>query len=125
MTQDKPRVERCVQYVRSNFFAGEQFRDIDDCRERAEQWCSQTAGMRIHGTTRMRPAEVFAADELPQLKAVPEAVFDIPTWTHPKVAPDRHVFSEPNNCSNIVPAVHDSAGKAGTPSSAVVRGSVV
>ena len=61
--RDKPRVERCVQYVRSNFFAGEYFRDIDDCRARAEYWCSQTAGMRIHGTTRMRPAEVFAADE--------------------------------------------------------------
>ena len=58
---------------------------------RAEQWCAQIAGMRIHGTTRLRPAEVFAADELPTLKPVPEAVFDIPTWTHPKVAPDRHV----------------------------------
>lgn len=89
--RDKPRVERCVQYVQSNFYAGEHFRDIDDCRERAQLWCSQTAGMRIHGTTRMRPAEVFAADELPQLKAVPEASFDIPTWTQPKVAPDRHV----------------------------------
>lgn len=89
--RDKPRVERCVQYVRSNFYAGEHFRDINDCRERAEKWCSQTAGMRIHGTTRMRPAEVFATDELPQLTPVPEAVFDIPTWTHPKVAPDRHI----------------------------------
>ena len=51
----------------------------------------QTAGMRIHGTTRLRPAEVFAADELPALKPVPETVFDVPSWTHPKVAPDRHV----------------------------------
>ena len=39
----------------------------------------------------MRPAEVFAAEELPELKPVPEVVFDIPVWTHPKVAPDRHV----------------------------------
>jgi transposase len=89
--RDKPRVERCVQYVRSNFFAGESFRDIEDCRARAEQWCAQTAGMRIHGTTRLRPAEVFTAEELPRLKPVPDAVFDIPVWTHPKVAPDRHV----------------------------------
>src|ERR1700740_2769180 len=50
--KDKPRVERCVRYVRSNFFAGEHFRDLDDCRGRAQQWCAQTAGMRIHGTTR-------------------------------------------------------------------------
>jgi hypothetical protein len=25
-----PRVERCVQYERSSFFAGEEFRDIED-----------------------------------------------------------------------------------------------
>jgi hypothetical protein len=47
--------------------------------------------LRIHGTTRLRPAEVFAADELPALKPAPEEVFDVPVWTHPKVAPDRHV----------------------------------
>lgn len=89
--KDKPRVERCVQYVRSNFFAGEHFRDLEDCRERAQQWCAQTAGMRIHGTTRCRPADVFNAEELPALNAVPDSSFDIPVWTHPKVAPDRHV----------------------------------
>jgi transposase len=89
--RDKPRVERCVQYVRSNFFAGEQFRDLGDCRQRAEQWCAQTAGMRIHGTTRMRPAEVFSVEEAPALTPAPDAVFDIPAWSHPKVAPDRHV----------------------------------
>ncbi|GAB5014927.1 MULTISPECIES: IS21 family transposase [Mycobacterium] len=89
--RDKPRVERCVPYARSNFFAGEAFRNLGDCRARAEQWCEQVAGMRIHGTTRCRPAEVFAADELPHLKPVPDEVFDIPTWCRPKVAPDRHV----------------------------------
>jgi transposase len=89
--KDKPRVERMVQYVRSNFYAGEAFRDLDDCRSRAEHWCAATAGTRIHGTTRCRPGEVFTTDELPALKPAPEEVFDIPVWTHPKVAPDRHV----------------------------------
>ncbi len=37
------------------------------------------------------PAEVFATEEQPRLKAAPQEAFDIPTWTHPKVAPDRHV----------------------------------
>jgi hypothetical protein len=89
--RDKPRVERCVPYVRSSFFAGEQFRDIDDCRARAAQWCAEVAGLRVHGTTRLRPAEVFAIEEQPKLKPLPDEPFDIPTWTHPKVAPDRHV----------------------------------
>jgi len=100
---DKPRVERMVQYVRSNFFAGEHFQNLGDCRARAQLWCSQIAGIRIHGTTRLRPAEVFGAEELPALKPVPEDVFDIPVWAHPKVAPDRHVqvakalYSVPGN----------------------------
>ena len=89
--RDKPRVERCVPYVRSNFFAGEDFRDLNDCRARAERWCAEVAGMRVHGTTRLHPAEVFATDEQPKLKPAPDDTFDIPTWTHPKVAPDRHV----------------------------------
>jgi len=89
--RDKPRVERCVQYVRSNFFAGEQFRDLTDCRERAVIWCRDVAGTRVHGTTRQRPAEVFAVEELPLLRPVPVEPFPIPTYTHPKVAPDRHV----------------------------------
>lgn len=92
--KDKPRVERMVQYVRSNFYAGEHFQNLGDCRHRAEQWCAQTAGMRIHGTTRLRPAEVFIADELPVLKPVPDTAFDVPIWTHPKVAPDRHLLTE-------------------------------
>ncbi|WP_210414811.1 IS21 family transposase [Microlunatus elymi] len=89
--QDKPRVERCVQYARSNFFAGESFNGLDDCRARAERWCAETAGMRVHGTTRLRPAEVFTADEQPKLLARPVTPFDVPSRTRPKVAPDRHV----------------------------------
>lgn len=89
--RDKPRVERCVQYVRSNFFAGEDFRDITDCRERAVVWCATVAGTRVHGTTQLRPAEVFAAEEQSLLLPVPETGFVVPSYTRPKVAPDRHV----------------------------------
>jgi transposase len=39
---DKPRVERVVPYVRNNFFAGESFVDLTDCRDRAET-CASTA----------------------------------------------------------------------------------
>lgn len=88
---DKPRVERSVSYVRSNFFAGGQFRDLDDCRARADHWCGEVAGMRVHGNARCRPAELFATDEQPKLTPAPDQAFDIPTWTHPKVAPDGHV----------------------------------
>ena len=67
----KPRVERMVSYVRSNFFAGEQFVELADCRRRAQLWCAEVAGQRIHGTTRARPAEVFAEQEAPLLGPAP------------------------------------------------------
>lgn len=53
--RDKPRVERSVHYVQHNFFAGEDFHDIDDCRHRAQVWCATIARTRVHGTTRPCP----------------------------------------------------------------------
>lgn len=87
---DKPRVERVVPYTRGNFFAGEDFRDLAEVRVRAETWCTQTAGMRIHGSTQCRPIEVFRAEELGLLVPLSGTPFDIPTWTNPKVARDFH-----------------------------------
>jgi transposase len=87
---DKPRVERVVQYVRSNWFDGDTFVDLADARARAETWCTSTAGMRIHGTTQCRPLEVFRSEELPVLLPAPGQRFDIPTWSDPVVHRDFH-----------------------------------
>jgi hypothetical protein len=54
-------------------------------------WCRDVAGLRVHGTTRARPAEVFTAEELPRLRPVPSDPFVVPVYSRPKVAPDRHV----------------------------------
>jgi transposase len=88
---DKPRVERVVHYVQHNFFAGETFIDLADCRARAETWSTETAGMRIHGTTQCRPIEAFRTEEQPLLVALPCAPFDTPKWSEPKVHRDFHV----------------------------------
>ncbi len=88
--QDKPRVERAVQYVRGNFWAGESFADLADAQARAEAWCAERAGMRIHGTTARRPAEMFTELESPCLLEVPEP-YDVPTFTRVKVHRDYHV----------------------------------
>lgn len=88
--QDKPRVERVVQYVRGNFWAGETFVDLAAAQARAEAWCAQRAGMRIHGTTQRRPAEAFAELEAACLLPVPEP-YDVPVFTRVKVHRDYHV----------------------------------
>ncbi|HET8658253.1 MAG TPA: hypothetical protein VFM55_04545 [Micromonosporaceae bacterium] len=68
--KDKPRVERTVQYVRSSFWAGEQFVDLADAQGRAVAWCTGRAGQRVHGTTHARPAQVFAEREAAALLPV-------------------------------------------------------
>jgi len=88
--RDKPKVERAVQYVRGNFFAGEAFADLADAQDKVVAWCQDTAGTRIHGTTAAQPAEVFARDEKHCLLAVP-AAYDVPTFTRVKVHRDFHV----------------------------------
>jgi hypothetical protein len=88
--KDKPRVERAVQYVRGNFFAGETFAGLADAQARAEAWCRGTAGMRIHGTIAARPAEVFTAHEAAALLPL-SLPYDVPVFTRVKVHRDFHV----------------------------------
>ncbi len=89
--QDKPRVERVVPYVRNNFFAGETFIDLADAQRRMEVWCRQRAGMRIHGTTQLRPAEHFRLEEAPVLAPAPSSVYDVPIYATAKVHRDHHI----------------------------------
>jgi transposase len=89
--QDKPRVERTVPFVRQSFFAGESFVDLADAQRRAETWCRERAGMRVHGTIQARPAEVFRIEEQPRLRPAPTDVYDVPIYTTAKVHRDHHI----------------------------------
>jgi len=88
--QDKPKVERVVQYVRGNFFAGETFDTLQTAQAAATQWCTTTAGMRIHGTINARPLEVFNDLERAALLPVPPA-YDVPLLRSVKVHRDFHI----------------------------------
>ena len=92
--QDKGRVEAGVKFVQVSFFAGEQFAGIADAQCRAEDWCRVRAGMRVHGTTRQRPAEVFAQVEAPALLPAPEQPYRVPAWSEAKVQRDFHVRAQ-------------------------------
>ena len=88
--KDKPRVERAVQYVRGNFFAGEHFTGLFPAQAAAEVWCKDVAGMRIHGTIAARPAQVFAGHEAGVLLSLP-VPYDVPVFAKVKVHRDFHV----------------------------------
>jgi transposase len=89
--KDKPRVERAVQYVRGNFWAGEDFADLADAQTQIEIWCRDKAGMRVHGTTQARPREVFEEVEAPALLPVPQRAYDVPIFATVKVHRDFHI----------------------------------
>jgi hypothetical protein len=89
--QDKPRVERAVSYTRSSFFAGETFAGLAEAQRRAEVWCRERAGLRVHGTTQCRPLELFTVEEQPRLLPAPTAVYDVPIYTTAKVHRDHHI----------------------------------
>lgn len=91
MPTGKPIVERGVPYVRENFFRGEAWIDLDHLQREALRWCLQTAGTRIHGTTRKRPLAVFENVEREHLLPLTRERYDPPTWASCKVHPDHHV----------------------------------
>jgi transposase len=87
----KPLVERSVPYVRDNFSRGETWRDRSHVQEQAVLWCLQTAGTRIHGTTRKKPLAVFENVEKPALHLLDKERFDPPRWAECTVHGDHHI----------------------------------
>ena len=89
--KDKPIVERSVQYARERFFKGGEFRDLAHLRSEAARWCRDVAGMRIHGTTRRQPLQVFLDEERGALAPWDGAPYEVTHWRTATVHPDHHV----------------------------------
>jgi hypothetical protein len=87
---DKPRVERGVQSVRDDCFAGEQLQDLANARSHAYHWCTDEYGIRRHSSTRRMPREHFETEEKPKLLPAPTERYDTPRWCEPKVGRDQH-----------------------------------
>jgi transposase len=86
----KPHVERQVPYVRDSFFRGEQWLDVAHVQREAVRWCTEVAGIRIHGSIRQRPLACFEVEK-PALHPLERPRFDPPTWANCAVHPDHHV----------------------------------
>jgi transposase len=89
--RDKGRVERAVQTVRDDCFAGEILTTLDDARTHATHWCRNDYGLRRHSRTQRAPREHFETEERPILAPCPTTTYDTPLWSEPKVARDQHV----------------------------------
>ena len=90
--EHKGKVEQGgVHYVKRNLLAGRAFRDVREANERALVWCVETAGRRIHGTTKEVPLERFDTIEREALLPLPTAPYALATWKQAKLHPDCHV----------------------------------
>lgn len=65
---DKGKVESSVDYVKENCFKGRDFTDIDEAVAFLNHWLETIANVRIHGTTKRKPAEIFHTIEKAKLK---------------------------------------------------------
>ena len=58
----KGRVESGVKYEKNNFVPLRVFRHLVDANQQLKTWVLETAGNRIHGTTREKPLTLFETE---------------------------------------------------------------
>ena len=73
---EKGRVENAVGYIKKNFLAGLEPSDFSQLNPAARQWLDSVANLRLHGSTKRQPAELFAS-ERPSLKPLPSRPYDL------------------------------------------------
>ena len=97
--QHKGKVESGVNYVKRNFLAGQTFADVQAMNERVKYWITETAGQRIHGTTKEAPLARFHRGERDTLQPLPTTPFDLSAAYYVKVHRDCHVHIDSRHYS--------------------------
>jgi transposase len=104
--EKKGRVEAGVKYVKNRFVPLRHFRSLTDANSQLKQWVMETAGNRIHGTTKQKPLTLFAEGEKHLLRRLPDVPIQITTWTQLKLHGDCHVRFEKASYSAPFRLVH-------------------
>jgi len=73
---EKGRVENAVGYVKKNFLAGLELTDFCLVNPAARHWLDTVANVRVHGSTKRRPCELFAAEKA-ALRPLPSQPYDV------------------------------------------------
>jgi transposase len=104
--QEKGRVENAVAYVKKNFLAGRQITGLDSLNADVRQWLDTIANVRVHGTTRQKPLDLFAAEKA-ALRPLPICLYDVAAIRTGRANSQFRVVVETNRYS--VPAEHAGA----------------
>ncbi len=73
---EKGRVENAVGYVKTSFLGGLDMPDFSAVNPGARQWVDEVANVRVHGTIKKRPFDVFETEK-PSLQALPTGAYNI------------------------------------------------
>ena len=84
-------VESGVKYVKRNFLALLEAKDIADANRQLATWVMEVAGQRKHGTTHEQPLERFESLERAMMKPLPAVAPECAFWRRAKLHPDCHL----------------------------------
>lgn len=93
---DKGKVESNIKYVKNNCFRERDFKDIDEAKDFLSEWLKTIANVRIHGTTKKVPAEVFEEIERKELLPLQTEDFVISDFSTSTVMPNCHISYKGN-----------------------------
>ena len=94
----KGAVERPIDYVERNFWAGRSFADFEDLDCQRWDWLKDKANVRVHSVTRQRPMDRFQAEQ-EHLLPLPAEPFDTDWVLFPRVSKDCVVRVDTNDYS--------------------------
>lgn len=92
---DKGKVESGIGYVKGNFFKGRKFVSGADLDSQLKEWNGRS-NLRIHGTTRKVPANVFETQEKTKLQPLPDERFKLSKVGTRRVYHDCHIYVDYN-----------------------------
>lgn len=93
---DKGKVESNVKYVKNNCFKGRDFKGIEEAELFLSNWLKTIANVRIHGTTKKVPSDIFNSIEKEQLMSLPSSEYVISEITRCNVQTNCHISYKGN-----------------------------
>jgi transposase len=99
--ETKGLVERANGYLETSFLPGRRFADVADFNRQLTGWLHARANQRIHGTTRVRPAEAIFEDRGSMLTFPP--VLPDPSWRFSTRLPRDHYVRVDTNDYSVNP----------------------
>jgi transposase len=87
------KVERPFWYFEQNFLNGREFKDREDLKKQLRQWLTQVNDVRIHGTTKRRPIDMYI-EEQPYLQPLPANHYDTSLLTQKVVNQESCIYWE-------------------------------